>query len=164
MGDYTTKLAKAAEAVLQPGETLLAGTRAMTKGGTKGIVAGAAGAVAGGAAGMAVGDAVSREDVAEGRAQAEGAEIGHAPQVAVGLTSQRLLVWKRSGLSGKAKSILGEIPLERVRDMDGSDSRSKLKPDRLTVHLTDGSHVEFEVVKADGYESIVGEFQRLRSD
>lgn len=163
MGDYTPKLAKAAEGVLDPGEALLAGSRAMSKGGTKGIVAGAAGAVAGGGAGMAVGNAVSREAAEEGRVQAEEAGIGHASQVAVGLTPRRVLVWKRSGLSGKAKGLLGEIPLERVRDIEGADSGSKLKPDRLTVHLTDGSHVEFEVVKTDGYERILREFQRLRS-
>jgi hypothetical protein len=164
MGDYTPKLAKVAADVVGPGEALLAGSRAMSKGSTKGIIAGATGAVAGGAVGMAIGASIAKEGVEEGRAQAGAAGIDHAPQIAIGLTDRRLLIWKRGGLSGKPKDLIGEIPLDLVGSIDGEDSGSKLKPDRLTVHLTDGAEVEFEIVKADGYEKILTEFQRLRSN
>lgn len=163
MAAYTPKLAKVAKDVLEPGETLLAGARAMTKGATKSIIAGAAGAVAGGAAGVAVAGAVSGKEAEEGRKQAKDAGLGDAAQVAVGLTDRRLLVWKRSGLSGKAKDLIGEIPVSRIAKIEGRDSGSKLKPDDLSVGLSDGSTVDFEVVTADGYEGIARAFEGLSS-
>ena len=88
--------------------------------------------------------------VAEGRAQADLAGIGHASQVALGLTEQRLLVWKRGGFSGKARDLIGEIAVDLIASIEGSGSGSMLQPDPLTVTLTGGRMVGFEVVRADG--------------
>lgn len=162
MGEYTPKMQKVAAKELRPGESLLAGCRAMTRGSTAAIVAGAAGAVAGGAGGLMLGAKLTGENAAEGRAQADLAGIGHAAQVALGLTEQRLLIWKRGGLLGKAKNVIGEIPCELIATIEGSASDSMLKPDPLTVTLTDGRVVDFEVVRADGVDGIVASFAGLR--
>ena len=159
---YTGKLQKVAASVLEPGEDLLAGARAMTSGATASIIGGAAGAVAGGGAGMLIADKLTGDAAKEGRARAERAGVGSAPQVALGLTSRRLLVWKRSGLSGKAKELIGTLPVEEIASVEGEDSGSKLKPDLLTLGLRSGESLTFEIVKADGYGEIVQAFSHLR--
>lgn len=160
---YTPKLQKVAAAVLEPGEELLAGARAMTSGATASIIGGAAGAVAGGGAGLLAAEKLTRDAAEEGQAQAEAAGVGSAPQVAVGLTSRRFLIWKRSGLSGKAKELIGVLAVEDVTAVEGEDSGSKLKPDLLTLRLRSGESLTFEIVKVDGYGEIVQAFSRLRN-
>lgn len=159
---YAAKLRKAAAPVLEPGEELLAGARAMTSGATESIVWGAAGAVAAGGAGVVVADKLTGEAAREGAAQSEEAGLGSAPQVALGLTPRRLLVFKRSGISGKAKGLLGGLAVADIATVEGADSGSKLKPDLLTVRLRSGELLTFEVVKADGYDEIVKAFAELR--
>lgn len=161
MGDYTPKLSKVAGDHLQPGERLIAGIRAMSKGSTGSIIAGITGATVGGAAGMVHASKATEKAAGEGREQSEDAGVGHAAQVAVGLTDQRVLVFKRSPLSGKAKELLGAVPLSDVDNISGADSGSKLKPDTLTVHLNGGSLLEFEAVKADDYNSVVQAYAQL---
>ena len=159
MGDYTSKLQKVTDAVLEPGERLQAGVRGMRAGATAHIVGGAAGAVAGGAVGAVI----------AGRVSGAGRDVGNEaetaagfpdlpPQIAMALTDRRLLVFKRGGVSGKAKDLVVAIPRGDIGSITGADSGSKLRPDRLTVTLTDGSAVDFEVVKNDGYQAIVDAF------
>lgn len=162
MGDYTPKLQKVASQVLEPGEVLHAGVRAMSAGATARIVGGAAGGAAAGAVGAvaaaAIVDGASR--AAEEATAAAG--LGQLPpQVAVGLTDRRLLVFKRGGVSGAAKGLVATIPRASIVDVDGADSGSKLKPDRLTVTLADGRAVDFEVVKNDGFQRVVEAFRTL---
>jgi len=155
MASYTKKLAPVANPHLQQGEVLLAAVRGMSKGATKGIVGGTAGMVAGGALGAILGGRAGNDDRAAGEAQARDAGLGDLPpQLALGLTDRRLLVFSRSAVSGKAKDLVGEIPRDRIAEIEGKDL-GKLSPNRLTVHLTDGTAVDFEVVRIDGYQTIV---------
>jgi hypothetical protein len=155
---YTKKLAAVAGAVLEPDETLLAGVRGMSKGSTKGIVGTAAGGVAGGAIGTILGQRAGKDARQEGAEQAESAGLGTLPpQLAVGLTQKRLLIFSRSPVSGKAKDLVAEIPRDRISHLDGED-KGKLAPNRLTVHLKDGASVDFEIVRLDGFRTIVDAF------
>ncbi len=159
MGDYTPKLSKAATDALEPGETLLAGVRGMSAGSTARIVGGAAGAVGGGAVGLVIADRLTgakREAGEEAEAEAGLSEL--PSQLALGLTDRRLLVFGRGGLTGKPKDLVAFIPRDAVASITGEDSGSKLKPDRLTVQLTDGKTVDFEVVKNDDYRRVVEAF------
>ncbi|MEX1207580.1 MAG: hypothetical protein WEE36_03105 [Acidimicrobiia bacterium] len=155
---YTKKLAAVAEAVLQPDEALLAGVRGMSKGSTKHIVGGAAGGVAGGAIGAVVGQRVGKAEREEGADQLAGAGLPTLPpQLALGLTHKRLLIFSRSTVSGKAKDLVAEIPRDRIARIEGED-KGKLAPNRLTVHLKDGASVDFEIVRLDGFQTIVDAF------
>lgn len=159
MGDYTKNLEAKAAAVLEADEQLLAGARGMSSGSTAQIAAGGAGAVAGGAVGSAVADKATRGRRQEGRQQEAAAGLGELPpQLAVGLTTKRLLVFKRGSLSGKPKELVAELPRESITAIAGEDSGSMVKPDRLHVRLTDERAVTFEIVKKDGYQGIVDAF------
>jgi hypothetical protein len=109
-----------------------------------------------------VADKLTGEAAREGSARSEEAGLGSAPQVALGLTPRRLLVFKRSGMSGKAKGLLGALPIDDIVTVEGADSGSKLKPDLLTVGLRSGGSLTFEVVKADGCDEIVKAFAGLQ--
>jgi hypothetical protein len=161
MGDYTPKLQKAASPVLEPGEVLEAGVRAMSGGATARIVGGAAGSVVGGAAGALAASAIVSASSSPGEAATAAAGLGALPpQVAVGLTDRRLLIFKRGGISGAAKGLVATIDRAGIAAVDGEDSGSKLMPDRLTVTLIDGRAVDFEVVKLDGFQRVVDAFAR----
>jgi hypothetical protein len=41
-------------------------------------------------------------------------------------------------MSGKAKGLLGALPIDDIATVEGADSGSKLKPDLLTVGLRSG--------------------------
>lgn len=161
MGDYTTSLAKAARDVLESGEQLLAGVRGMSAGSTAQIVGGVAGAALGGAVGMVIADKATAKGRASGKEAEAGAGIAALPpQLALGLTDRRLLIFKRGGLSGKAKELVGFVPRESIASIEGEDSGSKLKPDQLRVRLVDGSEVTFEIVKNDGFSHLVDAFAK----
>lgn len=152
---YTKKLADVAGPVLQADEMLLAGVRGMSKGSTKHIVGGAAGATVGGAVGALIGQ---RAGTAEREAGADQlAEAGLPtlpPQIALGLTHKRLLIFSRSTVSGKAKDLVAEIHRDSIASIDG-EAQGKLAPNRLTVHLKNGAAIDFEVVRLDGFQTMV---------
>jgi hypothetical protein len=65
-------------------------------------------------------------------------------------------------MSGKAKGLLGALPIDDIATVEGADSGSKLKPDLLPVGLRSGGSLTFEVVKADGCDEIVKAFAGLQ--
>jgi hypothetical protein len=154
MAAYTGKLAKVAGPVLAPGEQLQAGARGMRWGFTKELASHAARGVVGGAVAAAIPG--SAEDGAEQAARAGLPDL--PPQLALGLTDRRLLVFKRSAMSGKAKELVGELARDRIRHVEAIASDSKLRPDRLGVQLDDGEAVWFEVVRGDGAQAIADAF------
>lgn len=152
MSRYTDALRKVAETELEPGEQLLAGVRAMSAGATARIVTSAAGSAVGGAVGLLVTGRLR----GRGRAGEQAAQLPE--QVAIGLTDRRLLIFSRSALTGRAKHLVTQVRRADIAAIDGEDSGSKLRPDRLTVRLVDGSKIDFEVVKVDGFQHLVDAF------
>lgn len=167
MADYTKKLQPVAEDVLESGERLLGAVRASGRGVTRAVIGGAAGAVGGvtaapamGGVGAVIGSEAGAADRAEGRQEEEAAGLPPLPpQMALGLTDRRLLIFKRSALSGKPKELVAQIPRDRIEGIEGEDSGSALKPDRLTVVLIDGGQVSFEIPRADGFAPLVEAFR-----
>jgi hypothetical protein len=155
MVDFTKRAAKAAAGHIAVTETVLAGTNVMP---TPFQVAGGAttgGAIAGGLVGAAIGAAVDKrrerkqdEDDA-GRALPEIAGRPAAGEsipkngALLGITEQRLLVWKISGI-GKPKELLFEVPLDRIESVAWHDADTKWfrgspKSTLIWVGLTDGT-------------------------
>lgn len=132
---YTSRLSKAAAAVLRPGEELLAGARAMPKGAI-GPPAGDEGSVA--------------------------AAVPYVPRVALGMTDRRLLVFRRGGLRGSPKDLIGEIPIERIAALQEPPSERPARTEAFLLHLTDGSALAFEVLRADGADAIVSAFRAAK--
>jgi hypothetical protein len=147
---FTKTFSNAAQAELQPGETVLAAARGLPKGAVA-RVAGATGGLAGaGAVGAIIGLKVTGKKAEEGAAQGATAGLDTLPpQLALGLTNRRLLVYRRSTVSGKMTDFFGEIPRERIRSIDSFEGSNPFKPHRLTVTLDDGGTIEFEIVRMD---------------
>lgn len=143
MAGYVDTLRPVAESHLEPGETLLAGARGMRSHGTAQIVGGI---ICG---------------VASTTPHANGTPVDGLPaQIAVGLTDRRLLVFKRGGISGRARDLVATIPRASIVTVEGVASDSKLTPDWLTATLDDGAVIHFEIVTMDNFESIVSAFAR----
>jgi hypothetical protein len=156
MGDYSRRLNRVLD--LEPGERILAGARGMTKGATKGIVGGAAGAGFG-ASGIAVGSRAGAEDRAAAADEHEAAGLPRLPtQVAVGLTDRRLILIRRSPITGRPTHVIASVPRSRIEAITGDTPLSAFKPDRLAVALDDGTRLTFEIVRRDGQAGIVEAF------
>jgi len=109
-------------AVLGPGETLVAATKAMPRGAAHEVILGAAGGVAAAGvspglsgAGMIAGQKAGAGVGDEGRAErdAAGVDVGNATQVLLGVTDRRLVMIKLSAL-GKAKEILAAVDRSEI--------------------------------------------------
>jgi hypothetical protein len=161
MGDYTGKLAKEASGVLADGETLLAGARAMAKGFTKGSLYGGIGGAVGGAIGAMVGARGAKG--AAGSADATAAAFPKDAMIAIGLTDRRLLVWRRSKMTGGVKDLAAEYPIERVASVAPDSTRAIVKVPTLVIGFDDGSTVTVEVVRFDGTDGLVSAFERVKS-
>lgn len=148
---FTDTFAKSAAGDLQPGESVLAAARGMPVGAVARVAGSAGGAVAGGAIGAIIGIKMTEKRAAEGAAQGVAAGVGELPsQLSLGLTDRRLLIYRRSPVSGKTTEFFGEIPRSSIRSIDAFEGSNPLKPHRLSVTLTDGATVEFEIVRMDG--------------
>ncbi|MEW6718529.1 MAG: PH domain-containing protein [Chloroflexota bacterium] len=143
----TQTMMKLADQYLHPGEQVIAGLRVNPLGTAIGL--GLTGGI-GGLAGLVVGSKV----VKEGQEQFEEAGIPIERQAALGLTNQRLTIWKCSAVSGMPTETVGEIPLSKIV---GVEFKSRLFGDRLTLTFRDGNVLELEAVKVDKGQ----EFARL---
>ena len=150
MRKITKRLIKLSAEHLKSGEELLVGVRVSLKGTALGVGLSAAG-VRGGSKVMS-----------EGQDQAKDAGIPFAQQMALGLTSQRMIVWSRSQWTGKPKDLLGEIPLTDITwGTVGPGSRG----DTCTLKLSEDKVLELESVKIDKGEEFVNELKTfLASD
>ena len=157
MGDYSKKLAKKAAEDLEPGEQLHAASRALAPGALKSISFSAGGAVGLGAAGVMAADAATSGDVADGKQQAEAMELPLATQMALAVTDSRLMVYSRSALTGRAKDLLGSVPLDRIESMTAATGKMK---DSLTLAVAGGESIELDIVKVDGAEPLATAFSR----
>ncbi len=164
MGDYTPRLAKLAQHELQPGETFLAGAKAMSRGGSRPpddpsltdsqILSGS----------------VSQrlaDEAAFGESGTFEAPTREAPNpVAVGLTDRRLMVWKRGGFTGRPKEIIGRIPLDRITAIEEESSSpelaSRATSRAMRVRLSAGGSIDFDVPPGCGRHDVVQAFERLR--
>lgn len=123
---------------LHPGEELLCGLRVNLKGTARGIGI----AALGGAAAAVIGGNILKK----GQDEAKSAGIPFSQQMALGVTARRILIWKRSQLSGKPTEILGEIPLSDIRSVDFAKAGLG---DKLTLHLGEDKSLQLESVKID---------------
>lgn len=153
MANYTKKMQPIAAGVLQPGEVLLAGCRANAKGTTNAAAVGGAFGLIGGAVAVAVmRNKAEKEEDGDDVAGSIAARWPKEPQVAIGLTDRRLLVWKRSMMTAKPTELIAEFPREQVTSLTAE--RGKLS-DPMTILFADGSAVLVEVVRIDGARRIV---------
>lgn len=154
MANYTKKMQPIAASVLQPGEILLAGCRANAKGATNAAAIGGAFGLIGGAVAVAVmrNKAEKEEEGSEDNDGSIAARWPKEPQVAIGLTDRRLLVWKRSMMTAKPTELIAEFPRGQVTSLTAE--RGKLS-DPMTISFADGSAVLVEVVRIDGARRIV---------
>ena len=139
MADITRSMLKNDTTVLAQDEDYLAACRVLPKGSAFGIGVTAIGGIAGATAGGSiVGDAVS--------AASQATDSEAAPQMAFGLTTRRIVVWRCSPVSGKPADVIGEIALDSISSVAFEKS---LFAGALTLDFTSGKTAEFTMVKAD---------------
>lgn len=162
MVDFTKRAAKAATSHLGATETVLAGVNVFPTPLQLGGAGATGGAIAGGLGGAAVGAAVDKRR--EDKQAAEDAartlpDLAGRPGAAeaipkngalLGVTEQRLLVWKISGL-GKPKDLLFELPLEQIdrvawHEADTKWLRGSPKSILIWVGLTDGTVIPIAAI------------------
>ncbi len=161
MGDYTPRLAKLAQRELQPGEKLLAGAKAMSRGGTRSPdeLSFTDSQILSGSVSQRLAD-----EAAFGESGTFEAPRREAPNpVAVGLTDRRLMVWKRGGFTGRPKEVIGRIPLDRITAIEEQGSPPELASRSLRVRLSEGGVIDFDVPPGCGRHDVVQAFQRLRN-
>ncbi len=100
MAKILQQLIKLSTGILEKDETLLAGLRVNLKR----LVAGITAASLFGAPGILVGSSIIDK---ERKQSSENTGVELTPQMAFGLTNKRLLLWKRSQVSGKPTELIG---------------------------------------------------------
>lgn len=138
MSDLAAKVSKAVAEALQPGEDVIAATKAFPEGGVKALAVRTA---MFGVVGGAIGAAISQKT-----------DNGVAPAgrngFAVGVTDRRVLVCSLSALTGAPKKLLAELPLHRVRAVErGQTKAMAMKMTTFALALSDGTTQSFEVPK-----------------
>lgn len=159
MTKFTNELTAAAEAagILEPGEQMHAAVRGLALGGAFSIATHATEEFI--ANWGSLGERFVGADLRTGREAYEAAGLPEMPKMlALGLTSQRLLIFERSRNSGKLRDKIAEIPRDQIVTMVPEKTRNPIKPHRLTVLLRDGVAVPFEIVKVDGVDTIADAF------
>ncbi len=151
MAKITDKLAKLSVDHLGPEEKIISGVRVSLKGTALG-----AGISALGTIGHLVADPIFKE----GHDQAKEANIPFAQQMALGLTSSRIILWKRSPLSGAPKNIIGELPVSSIKSLICESGKLS---DFMTLTLADGQELQLESVKIDKGAEFAEAFQALNS-
>ncbi len=123
---------------LEPGEQVVAGCKAMRPGQIK-KQAFAAGV--GGGLGAAI--------AMRGGKEADMADFD-LTQMCVGLTEHRVVVAKQTAMTGKAKEIVGGIPIDQIASVTADQGRvMATKILSGTITLKDGNTFAFEVPRVD---------------
>ena len=141
MVDMVKKLHKKNADLLHPGEQVL-GAAVVSKVGQfkKNVAFGAIGGLVGAAVGNAIG---GKSESAEADTMAE--SFPEIRQAILALTDQRWILFEQSLMSGAAKSVLTEWPLDAISGL--SMEKAKLNH-RIDVVFADGSIAQVESVKA----------------
>jgi hypothetical protein len=131
------KVREAAGSRLEPGETILAATKAFPEGGLRKIARRtAAFGVVGGAVGAAIAGA------------GDGVSAGKNG-LALAITDRRLLALSLSALTGSPKELVAVLPLDRVKGIEtGGTKVFGIETGTVTLTLDDGTTQTFEIPKA----------------
>ena len=146
---FDKAMRKSIETYMQPGEELLEVAIVQGKGMTKFLAMG-------GAAGQAIAGARRDKKAAEA---GEGGDVKLANKMGIGVTSQRLLIFKAGGaMTLKAQELLTAVP---VADVDGMEvgKGAMSKPITITVR---GESFEVEAPKASNPQKLVEAFERAK--
>ena len=146
---FDKAMRKSIETYMQPGEELFEIAIVQGKGMTKFLAMG-------GAAGQAI--AGSRRD-RKAAEEGDGGEVKLANKMGIGVTSQRLLIFKAGGaMTLKAQELLTAVP---VADVDGMEvgKGAMSKPITITVR---GESFEVEAPKASNPQKLVEAFERAK--
>jgi hypothetical protein len=149
---FDKAMRKSIETYMQPGEELLEVAIVQGKGMTKFLAMG-------GAAGQAIAGARRDKKAAEVDAAGEGGDVKLANKMGIGVTSQRLLIFKAGGaMTLKAQELLTAVP---VADVDGMEvgKGAMSKPITITVR---GESFEVEAPKASNPQKLVEAFERAK--
>ena len=149
---FDKAMRKSIETYMQPGEELLEVAIVQGKGMTKFLAMG-------GAAGQAIAGARRDKKAAEADAAGEGGDVKLANKMGIGVTSQRLLIFKAGGaMTLKAQELLTAVP---VADVDGMEvgKGAMSKPITITVR---GESFEVEAPKASNPQKLVEAFERAK--
>ena len=146
---FDKAMRKSIETYLEPGEELLEIAIVQGKGMTKFLAMG-------GAAGQAI--AGSRRD-RKAADEGEGGDVKLANKMGIGVTSQRLLIFKAGGaMTLKAQELLTAVPVADVDSMAvGKGTMSK--PVTITVR---GESFEVEAPKASNPQKLVEALERAK--
>jgi hypothetical protein len=153
MGGYADKLQQRAEAVLQPGERVIAAVRTMPRGTTMGT-----------AVGGLVGSALAQRQASKAQAAAGDGSLAAAwpkGNSAVGLTQQRLVLFNYTAF-GKPKDLVAEFPLDQVAAVELE--KKKVTANALTFGFADGSAVQVECAKLEKTADFVEAFPRAKAE
>ncbi len=165
MSKYTVKLSKLASELLAPGEELLVGIRAKPAWTIGAAMAGAASGAASGAVAGATGSPVSGVNSGSGsprQREEEAARLASFPypsSMAIGLTSERLLVWKRSLLFGYLQEYQGDFPLGEIESVKKFNERGL--GDRILIKLKTGHTIRIYGVRKDGTKEFVDHLKSM---
>ena len=146
---FDKAMRKSIETYMQPGEELFEIAIVQGKGMTKFLAMG-------GAAGQAI--AGSRRD-RKAAEEGDGGEVKLANKMGIGVTSQRLLIFKAGGaMTLKAQELLTAVP---VADVDGMEvgKGAMSKPITITVR---GESFEVEAPKASNPQKLVDALERAK--
>lgn len=145
MVDMAKKIHKKSPNLLNPGEEVLAATVVSPVGQFKKTVAfGAVGGLVGAAVGQIIGG--KHEAPVEG-GMADG--FPAAKQAIFALTDQRWVVFGQSLVTGVAKDVLAQWPLDQIQgvELEKGKGRGNLV-NRIDIRFGDGSVAQVEAVKA----------------
>ena len=149
---FDKAMRKSIEAYMEPGEELLDVAIVQGKGMTKFLAMG-------GVAGQAAAGAMRNRKAAEAEAAGEGGEVKLANKMGIGVTSQRLLIFKAGGaMALKAQELLTAVP---VADVDGMEvgKAALTKPLTITVR---GESFTVEAPKASNPQKLVEALERAK--
>lgn len=162
MSRYTKKMQKKAHKILLAGEKLLAAARVvpLDNGGLAAMAARAASSHMRAEAGH-----ISTSEPQVNPSDHSGATLAEsfprAQMMVLGITSRRLMVWKRSALTGgPQKKPLGDVPLGDIVEFTSSTSGVI---HRIHLVLRDGSTIDFDVAKLDGAPVLQNAWDTVRA-
>ena len=157
MIDFVKKINKHCADDLEPGEEVLASTFGQPPGAIRRQVAWGA---IGGAVGALTGDALANQRIKDSEQRTgEGITVEiPAGKAVLGLSTQRLLVFGHSAMSGRPKGLNASIPLEQIQSIDVDQGKLAGK---MLITFVDGTSVDFDVVKTAGPGPFADKFTEL---
>ena len=150
---FDKAMRKSIESYMEPGEELLDVAIVQGKGMTKFLAMG-------GAAGQAAAGAMRNRKAEDAEEAGEGGDVKLANKMGIGVTSQRLLIFKAGGaMTLKAQELLTAVP---VSDIDGIDvgKGTLTKPLTITVR---GESFTVEAPKASNPQKLIEALARAKS-